>query len=429
MSQITIVSTPLIKPTITTHTRVKLRRYFVREEGEEFIVGCPDQGAYLAIPSPGVEAMRLLEAGKTVGEVGEQVRDVDGSALDIVDFLKTLARYGFIAEIDGRSLAHDDQDNNQALANQFRWLTGAHLRWVYHPWAAWIHGAIIVLVVILLWQYPNYIPQSQDYFFHPWYTLNILVIVATTWLSLILHELSHLAAARSMGIDGHISIGRRLYTLVVQCEMEHMFQLPRQQRLMIYLAGIFVNLWIFFIALSLLIWQSTQLPTTLANFLQLVMLVQWYSVAWQFRFYMQTDIYYVVSDLLYAKNLIEDAQHFLANLFARLRRRPAPYDLSALPRRERRDVQLYALFYVVGVGVAIATLVFYIIPFVTTMFIGAVSVLSQGAAAPLDRMVDACIVLFFIGLNIAFLLLVIGRERLERIRQTVMRTRTNATLE
>lgn len=421
MAELIMVPEQAASPRITSASIVKLVPFFAREEGEEFIVGSSERATYISMPLIGLKAMWLLEEGASIGMVAAQLRRKDDEAIDIDDFVRTLIACDLVVAIDGRPLERSTEDEEQPGMQRFAWLRGEYVRWLVRRPALIVHGLVFLATIVLLWQYPRYIPTSANYLFHPWYTVNILAVVFTTWLFLFLHELGHLAAARAFGIDGRLSVSRRLYTPVVQCELAHSYRLPRSQRVIIYLAGMAVNLWSFFLALGLILWRGSALPPLLIAWLELVMVIQWYSTIWQFRFYMQTDMYYVIGDVFHAKNLMDDARLDLRNLVARLRLQPTDDRLRHLPAREQRIIRMYALCLLLGVGSAIATLVIYILPFVVTMLGGAITTLLQGPEAGIARLLDAFVVIFFLGLNISFLIFVTWRERLERVRRAYIK--------
>lgn len=402
------------RPFITPMSRVKLHSFFYRQEGEEYVVGCPSKTVYMSMPSIGVEAMRLLDQGMPIGVVAYQLRGEDGELPDMVDFIQTLLAYDLIAEIDGHPISEAHQNEETTTRKQFKrfaWLQTERVTWLFSKPALMIHGAVAIGCGFLLWLYPQYIPQSQDFFVHPWYTLNTLIVLVTGWFFILLHELGHLAAARAHHIDGHLSIGRRLYSLVAQCELEHLYKINLPDRLVVYLAGMIVNVWIFFLALVVLIWQRQALPPLLNSWLMLVLVLQWYSIAWQFRFYMQTDIYFIVSDIFYARNLMDEAKAFLYSLGQRLRGHQVSHDVNVLPRRERRFVKVYACFYLFGIGIALVLGAIYVLPFLLGTIGGAISVVSQGPSVGTTPFIDAIVVLILYSVYFGLLAWVLARER------------------
>src|SRR5260370_4386461 len=294
---------------ITLGSRVKLYPYLCRQEGEEYIVGRPELSAFASVPPIGVEAMKLLEQGLSVGEVAATLQEDDDVPSDIADFVQTLMEYGLVAEIDGQQIAVTVQEDEQRQGIEvFRGLQSRHVRWFFGAPAFVVYAAMLVISALLLFLRPQLIPTSDNFFVLPWsYAVNTLLMMAVSFSLIFVHELGHLCAARTMGVDGRLSVGRRLYNLVAQCTIGSAWQLPRRQRLIIYSAGMLTNLVFFFLALVLVIWAGPVLPPVVVALLKLVMVIEWYGTGWQLLCYMQTDVYLIVADLFHAKNLMQDA--------------------------------------------------------------------------------------------------------------------------
>jgi hypothetical protein len=68
-----------------------VRRLSVVPEGDEFLVGDPARAEYVLLPAVGVEVLRLLRAGRSVGEAAAAI----GPDVDVPDFAATLLELGF----------------------------------------------------------------------------------------------------------------------------------------------------------------------------------------------------------------------------------------------------------------------------------------------------------------------------------------------
>lgn len=394
-------------PPITATSQVKLYPYLCRHEGDDYIVGRPELSVFMSIPPLGVDAMRLLNQGLPIEEVSRRLQE-DETPPDIVDFVQTLLDYGLVAEIDGQPIGVTVEEEEQHQGVQvFRRLRGEHVGWLFSSPALLVYAIMLLVTTLLLVRSPQYLPTSDDFFVLPWYAPTAVVVIATAWALIFVHELGHLFAARTMGVDGRLSLGRRLDRLVAQCHVSNIWQLPRRQRLIVYSAGMIVNLWFFFLALVLLSWAGPALPPLVVHLLKLILVLEWYGTGWQFLFYMKTDVYFIVADLFRARNLMEDAGVYLRQALSRMLPWLPPWseshDLSHIPPRERRFIQVYAVFYVLGVGIAMALFLGYLLPFAMKMTFGAIAVLFQGPTAGVLRLVDAVVTLVVNGLSYGLL--------------------------
>jgi putative peptide zinc metalloprotease protein len=393
-------------PLVTEASRVRLHAYFARPEGLEYVVGRQETSVYLAVPPLGVQAMALLDQGFTVGAAAARLVDDEGAVPDLVDFVHTLIGYGLVAEVDG----HPVGEANTAPARGdglelFRRLRSRHVRWLVGPVALMVHAAAVVAVVLLLWRHPEHVPASEDFFVHSWYTVNILILAATGLPTLLAHELGHLFAARAYGLTGRIGLGRRLRDVVLQCTVPDIWRVPRAQRVVVYVAGMLVDVWILLVGLVTLVWAGSELPAAVVAWIKLVLVLQWTAIAWQLNFYLEVDGYYILAELFGAKRLLQDTRAYLRHLVAKVAPRLGPgSSLAHLAPRQRRVVRAYVPFYLVGVAISLGVFVFYVLPFAVTMAVGAVDVLAMGTAAPAARLADAAVTLvgdaLFFGLLI-----------------------------
>jgi hypothetical protein len=95
-----------------------------------------------------------------------------------------------------------------------------------------------------------------------------------------------------------------------------------------------------------------------------------FRVFFQCFFYLRTDLYYLVSTALNCRNLMSDTETMLRNGILRLfGRRARVVDQSGIARRERTVIRSYAVFYVIGRGFAILTLVTVFVPIMATVVV------------------------------------------------------------
>lgn len=360
--------------------------------------------------------MALLEEGLTVGEVSSRLTDAGGEPPDVAEFIRDLVRYGLVAAVDGRALdvPRPPAAGRRTLLARLR---PQHARWLFSVPMLLVHAGIPLVLAGILLRRPDLLPTSRDMFVHPWYAVNTLIVVATAWTFVLLHELGHVVAARAMGVRASLSLGNRLFFLVSETHLSDVWQLRRRERLVIYLAGLVVNVWVLLLAVAFVAWGGSALPPAPYAWLKLVIVLQALATAWQFLFYMKTDVYFVLADLFHAKNLMGDAQALLRGavhvVLPGWVRPAAPLTLSA---RERRFVLVYAGFYLVGVGLAAAMFVLYLLPFIIRTTLGAVAVLTSGPAAGIPRVTDAVVVLVAYGVSYGLVLRSWWRARTHRLR-------------
>lgn len=404
-------------PPITPSSHVKLHAYSFRLEGEEYVVRCPEYSIYLSIPQIGIDALELLQQGMAVSEVAARLQGDEEQPPDIIDFVQVMLESGLVSEIDGYSISATAPKEQVPFGFDIaRHIQGKHVRWLFGIPALIVFAMIGIATLLLLWRHPEQIPQPMNMMstmmLSPWLTINICMMVGTSFTLTMIHECGHILAARAFGAKGRLGFGNRLYYLVSQSHIENIWQLSRFQRLIVYLAGMMTNVVIFFLALILSLWQGPRLPMLASDWLGMIMFLVWFTIGWEFLLYMKTDAYYIIADLFQARNLMDDAKAYLGYLLAKLF--PGRFlvrDLSNIPPRERFFVKLYALMYVLGMVYACYFLITAVIPFVGGLFVQSLQTLLMGSRVGTGHWLDAAFVFIVYSIYSTFIITQMWRHR------------------
>lgn len=404
-------------PPITSASHVKLHAYSFRLEGEEYVVRCPEYSIYLSIPQIGVDALALLQQGMAVSEVMSRLQGDDEQPPDIIDFVQMMLESGLVSEIDGYAIGVTVSKEHAPLGFDIaHQIQEKHVRWLFSIPALVVFVMIGLATLFLLWRHPEQIPQPMNMMntmmLSPWLTINVLMMVGTSFTLTMIHECGHIFAARAFGAKARLGFGNRLYYLVSQSHIENIWQLSRFQRVIVYLAGMMTNVVVFFFTLVLALWQGPRLPMMVSSWLDMIMFLVWFTIGWEFLLYMKTDAYYILADIFQARNLMDDAKAYLGYLLAKLF--PGRFlvrDLSNIPPRERFFVKLYAFLYVLGMGYACYLLVTAIIPFVGGIFVQSLQTLFMGSRVGVGHWLDAAFMFTVYSIYSTFMISQMWRHR------------------
>lgn len=391
-------------------SRVRFRPLTFRQEGPEHVVGCRDISVYISVPPVGVEAIRLLQEGATIDEAQRRLAGAGADEPpDVRDFVDTLIQVGLVEEVDGHPTpyaVHPEVDEMRGVAI-LQGLRSEHVRWLVGPIGLALHVAAFAAVLVLLALHPSFLPLSRDFFVLPWYSLNTALVVATCALTMFFHEMGHVVAARAMGVDARLDVSRRLWNLVAESKLGDIWALSRRARMVVYIGGVIVNIWIF---LACLVVAMQIGPSPAQRWLRLVMVLEFYSTAWQLAFVVKTDLHYFLADLFYARNLMEQSRAYLYGKLSRvLPRYFQPSDLDDLPVMERRFVRVYAWISVVAIGLAAVLFFGYIAPWLVRTIVG--SVLALLAAHSAAAVTDAVVTLVALGVQGSIIAYVFWRDQ------------------
>ncbi len=364
-------------PSVTASSIVTFRPLFVREPvsaDEDWIVGHEPSDICIALPEAGVIAIRELQRGGSVTDVGLAVRQQCGEDIDVADFVTALAQVGLVATIDGQSTGEV-----QVIGQ--RWLERIRPEWVswLFSWPTLLFVSLLIVAgPLTLLLDPGARPQPTDILWAPSYTIDLWTLVVVGWLLVLKHELGHLLTARAKGLAGELTLGRRLFYLVVVSRIAGIWKLPRRERLLIYSAGMLsdtASAGILALVLAAADAHLMPLAPPLHLLLRFFLISEYVGIAWEFQIFMKTDVYHIVADLTGLHDLPERAHAWLVSLRGRLfpalrrkrwaisRREPTtPTDTST-----RRDAAYwitagYALIQVVGVTCSFLYLLLYLLP-------------------------------------------------------------------
>jgi hypothetical protein len=369
----------VVLDSLKPNTCLELYPLTIRSEDDEYIVGRITTGKFIALPEVGVRVIELLQHGYSLGKVQALLQEEYDTEVDINDFVANVVDLGFVKAVDGHLLSLND-----TLKPNLAWLQPHHVYWLFSKPVRILYITLILVAAFTLITHIELIPHYQDFF---WSTATSMVVVGNmtiTLVNLALHELAHLVAARSLGIPASISLSTRLHNLVVQTDVTGLWAVPRRHRYRVYLAGILWELASMSVALLLLAYVP--LPVFVQNLLHVLILIQFLGVSWQFEFYMRTDIYFVVLDLLHCHNLFEDSLAFLRYRLQRVwlrishsRANDFPVNpLAYLPIQERHKVVIYSWLVLVGSTISLLMFAGYSLPILMKLFVQAGISIWQG---------------------------------------------------
>jgi hypothetical protein len=323
------------------------------DEGSEVTVGRADVDGYVVLPTEGAGLLRRLEEGLTPAETADWYERTYGERVDIDGFLDDLDQLGFLR--DPGEAAH------AALPVRFERLA----RMVFSPAGAGCLAAALVACVVAMLRSPALVPGYRDLFFTRYMTVLELVTFLGQFPLILLHELAHALAGRRLGLRTRLSIGRRMYYVVFVTEMDGLVTVPRRKRYLPMLAGMLTDLLV--LAILILLADVTRQPDGAVSLAGDVALAFAYMtllrLAWQFFFYLQTDLYYVIVTVLGCVDLQGTARRVLRERLGRVLRRPGlPADLSSAHPRDLAVARWYSWLLLAGWTASIAILIVGVIP-------------------------------------------------------------------
>lgn len=145
---------------------------------------------------------------------------------------------------------------------------------------------------LFLFRY-KFMPSYFEYFWHDSLIVVLLISPIFDFITGITHEFFHfLASSKFTYTSSYFSIGRRLLNVVYQTRINNIWLIPRKSRYLIYFSGIILDLFI----ICMFIWITfyVKYNSIIYRFSRFAILYLEFGIIFQFKFYMKTDIYFLL---------------------------------------------------------------------------------------------------------------------------------------
>jgi hypothetical protein len=343
-------------------TPVRLHPLTFLPEHGEVVVGRTDIDSYAVFPEDGAALLRELQDGCTPAQAADWYAGRYAERVDIDEFLATLHALEFVT----------DEPVTQP-AEPARW---QRLGRAVFSAPAWIlYGALMVAAVAIWHADPRFAPHPHNVFFSHYLVLVELTVFGGQLVLALIHECFHVLAARRIGVRCTVRVSRRLYFPVFETVLDGLVVVPRRRRYLPILAGMLADV-LAIAGLTVIAWLVPAVAgvclalafTTIPRF------------AWQFYFYLRTDVYFLFTTALGCVDLDTVTRGVLRNRLNRLRRRPL-LDEDDWHPRDRRVARWYAPLHVAGYTASLVMLVLVVVPLSWRFFSAAFERIAAGGGS------------------------------------------------
>lgn len=338
---------------LTDATVLHVRPLTVVPEGEEFIVGDPEASHYVLLPAVGVSVLECLQAGQPIGAAAVAARQSVGEDVDVAAFAASLLELGFARLPDAAELPV------LAPPHVPRWMRAG-----FSPaaWAAYTACALLALVLLAL--HPRLLPRSDDVFFLATPAESLAALTGITWALAAAHESCHWLAARAGGVRAKITLGRRLYFLVLEIDLTGLWSLPRRARYSALLAGLAFDGVLLAGVLVARTGASAgwwQIGGGGAHLLSAIAFVECAAIASQFWVFARTDLYAVLVTATGCVNL-QHVTRLMLRAALRLATSGQLGELAVAHPRDRAVASWFRWVHALGMLAAGGFFVLYFLP-------------------------------------------------------------------
>ena len=176
-----------------------------------------------------------------------------------------------------------------------------------------------------------------------------IVLGQVPWM--LLHESYHALAGRRLGLNSKLGIGRRFYYVVFETSLDGLVAVPRRKRYLPMLAGMLLDV----LVIAGLTLAADGLRHThgfwalVAKLLLSMAFGVVLRLAWQFYFFLRTDLYFLAMTVLGCNDLQTASRQLLANRVNHLLgRRDHLVEESAWTQRDAEVARWYSWLMVAG---------------------------------------------------------------------------------
>ena len=246
-----------------------------------------------------------------------------------------------------------------------RWLRLLFSRAAWAVYAGAALGAVALLAI-----HPALVPRSSDIFFLGTPVRSLAALTLAIYALAAAHECCHWLAARAEGIRARITLGRRLYFLVLEIDLTGLWGLPRRRRYSALLAGMAFDTLVLLGLLAVRAgadagrWKLGDGGMRLCAALTFVQVA---ALGSQFWIFVRTDVYAVLVTATGCVNLSRVTRLTVR----RSLRLASPEQERELAEAHPRDVAVarwYRWVYVLGLAAAGGFFVVYFVPASVRLF-------------------------------------------------------------
>lgn len=335
----------------------------IQTEGQDYIVGDKETGNFYQFPEEGVTVINLLRQGASSGDIKKRCAEQFSEPVDVDDFISTLVDIGFVAPVEQRH-EHLQRLASQAQDRRWKFSMPPRLAGLFvSPPAVCVYAGVVAYAAFLVYQGPRLGINVDAFYLEQHLTLTLVALLVLQGLTTALHELGHMIAAASRGIESRLGMGTRLWNIVAEADISGIFSLPKRQRYFPLLAGMLVDIFcIAVIVISINYLSAAHAQPLAIQILQALILQILITISWQFNVFLRTDVYYAFCIYAGYPDLDGDARTYISAKLHSLTLGLAGKPADATRYHSKRILRAFVAIWLLGRVVALTFLIWVVIP-------------------------------------------------------------------
>jgi len=342
---------------ITKQSSVSLYPLRINKDKKYYIVEDILTGEFYEMPAICIDAISSINKGQPLYLIEEILIDkYPTEQVDMKNFVRDLLELGLVKSLDGKPIPKEVQTKKKRDGLD---LVSPNVgRFFFNRYSSIFYPFLLLVSIILVAVKPDLFPVYDDVFLFDLMIYNIFVFLSLSFILVVVHELGHVLAVRAEDLPTKIELGHRLFLIVLETDMSRVWSLQPEKRNRLYLAGMYFDMVVLFLALIVqILFVDHFLAIGLAK---MIVISTFIRIIYQFCVYMKTDMYYVLENWSGCYNLMESGQMFLKRWIPFLQTNENSQSFDG----EEKLVRPYALFSLFGVMITITIAIFYNFPLI-----------------------------------------------------------------
>ncbi|MEH7237852.1 hypothetical protein [Bacillus sp. JJ1562] len=334
---------------LTIESILSLHELEIRKDNKQYIIEDLVTHEFYEMPVVCIDAIELINNGLSLGEIEHLlVKKYPNEEVDLIDFGQQLLDLDLVEMVDGNKVSVEKAGTHEELG--LKWISPKIGQIFFNRFTRFFYPLLLLVNIIFFISHTDLFPRYQDLFVFDTMMFNILLYAGLSIVLIFIHESGHILAIRSFDLPTRLQIGNRLFFVVFETDLTQAWRLSSKDRNLLFLAGIYFDSVILFLALIIKMTNPFTVGT-MDGILGLITFDIVIRIIYQCCIYMKTDLYYVFENSTGNYNLMESGIEFIKGLVAKKQ--------SEL---KNRVIVFYSFFFLIGILLTFSMFGFYYIP-------------------------------------------------------------------
>ncbi len=334
---------------LTADSIICLHELLIRKDKKNYLIEDLVTHEFYEMPVVCIDAIELINDGLSLGEIEHLlIEKYPDEEIDLLDFGQQLLDLDLVETVDGAKVSLEKTRNHEELG--LKWISPKLGKIFFNRFTRFFYPLLLLVNLFLFVKDTDLFPRYQDLFVFDTMMFNILLYAGISIVLIFFHECGHILAIRSFNLPTRLQIGNRLFFVVFETDLTQGWKLSSKDRNLLFLAGMYFDSFILFIALILKMSYASS-HGIINGIFSLIIFDIVIRIIYQCCIYMKTDLYYVFENSTGNYNLMESGIEYLTALLNRKRK-----------AAKNKIIVFYSFFFLIGILLTFSMFGYYYLP-------------------------------------------------------------------